>query len=85
LDGGAEECEDVCCAVEGESCDEIVPEVLVSIVVMLFGSDVPSRETEVAVYEEEYDEESYSKEVGFLKEFIEANSEPFVSFLPTRK
>jgi len=28
LDGGAEECEDVCCAVEGESCDEIVPGML---------------------------------------------------------
>ena len=28
VDGGAEECEDVCCAVEGESCDEIVPGML---------------------------------------------------------
>ena len=37
------------------------------------------------MYEEEYDEESYSKEVGCLEEFIEAISEPFVSFRPTRK
>lgn len=37
LDGSAEECEDVCCAIEGESGDEIVPDILISIVVTLFG------------------------------------------------
>jgi hypothetical protein len=37
LNGGTEECEDVCCAVKGESGDEIVPGMLISIAVMLSG------------------------------------------------
>jgi hypothetical protein len=79
LDGGAEECEDVCCAVEGESCDEIIPEILVSIVVCPSVGYLPRSETEVAVYEEEYDEESNSKYVNCLKDFMEAISIQFVS------
>jgi hypothetical protein len=83
LDGGAEESDDVCCAVEGESGDEIIPEMCVSIVVCLLSGYLPRRKTKVAVFEKEYNGESYSKKVGCLEEFIEAISVPNFSFHPT--
>lgn len=79
MDCCAEETEDVSCAVEGESCDEIVPELLVNKHRRSVREYIPRSETKVAVYEEKHDEETNSKEVCGFEKLIEAVSDTSVS------